>query len=166
MLEVKRMKLIGYFCLHIACKYQEIYYPHIQVFLSDEFTFEDYIHIEEKLLHHLEFNIQVPFDLSYIIILQKFFGFDDEKKNEILIKIKKGLSTNILRKYDIKEIIFGFISNLEGESWNEKFSLATEIFSVESRNCKQNYKKFTDELNSYANILELKKFDLDIKFLH
>lgn len=103
------MKLIGFFSLHIACKYQEIYYPHIKIFLSDEFTFEDYLHIEDKLLHQLNFQIQVPFDVSYTQILIKFFNLQDKINEKFMILVKKCLALNILRKYDIKEIIFGFI---------------------------------------------------------
>lgn len=160
------MKLIGFFCLHIACKYQEIYYPHIKIFLSDEFTFEDYLHIEDKLLHHLNFKIQVPFDLSYIEILKKFFVFSDQNHNQMVILIKKCLSLNILRKFDIKEIIFGFIFNLDMDIPNEKKLLATELFSVQINNCKENYKKLCLEMKSFDSILNLKKFDLDINFIN
>lgn len=160
------MKLIGFFSLHIACKYQEIYYPHIKIFLLNEFTFDDYLHIEDKLLHQLNFEIQVPFDISYIEILKKFFILNDKYYNIFIILIKKCLALNILRKYDIKEIIFGFILNLNIDIPNEKVLLATELFSVEINNCKENYKKLCLEMNTFHSILNLKKFDLDINFIN
>jgi hypothetical protein len=136
------------------------------VFLSDEFTFEDYLHIEDKLLHHLNFRIQVPFDLSYIEILKKFFLFGDQNHHSLVVLIKKGLALNILRRFDIKEIIFGFIFNLDRDIPNEKKLLATELFSVQVNNCKENFAKLCTEMNSFHSILNLKKFDLDINFIN
>ena len=91
----------------MACKYQEIYYPFISVFLQKEFSFEDYLHIEEKVLISLDYRIHVPFDLSYISIIKKFFGFNQKYVETMVRLLKIGLAGNFLRCYDIKKILLG-----------------------------------------------------------
>ena len=101
------MKLIALTCTHIACKYQEIYYPYITQFLRNEFSFEDYSYIEDSLLRRIDFKIQVPFDLDYISIIKKYMGFNRKYMEFSIQMLKIGLASNNLRRYNVKDILIG-----------------------------------------------------------
>ena len=107
LLEIRRVRLIALCCTHIACKYQEIYYPYITRFLKNEFSFEDYSYIEDSLLRRIQFKIQVPFDLDYINIIKKYFKFNLKYTDFMLQLLKIGLACNHLRRYDVKDILIG-----------------------------------------------------------
>ena len=91
----------------MACKYQEIYYPFISAFLEKEFAFDDYLHIEERLLENIDYRIQVPFDLCYLSVIKSFFGFNMNYVYLMVRFLKIGLAANFLRQYDIKQLLLG-----------------------------------------------------------
>lgn len=93
--------------MHLACKYQEIYYPYVSQFLTNEFSFDDYIFVEENLLLDLDFRVQVPMDLNYVAIVKKYFGFNMRFVEFIFQLLKIGLACNRLRRYNVRSIIIG-----------------------------------------------------------
>lgn len=75
----RRFQLLGITSLLIACKAQEIYYPHLNKFIlatGDAYTKEDIIMMENEILKILSFNIIYPTMNDFYNILSKFYNFD------------------------------------------------------------------------------------------
>lgn len=74
-----RFQLLGITSLLIACKSQEIYYPHLNKFVQatgDAYTKEDIIRMENEILKILSFNIVYPTSNDFFNILSKLFNFN------------------------------------------------------------------------------------------
>ena len=74
-----KFQLLGITSLLIACKSQEIYYPHLSKFVlatGDAYTKEDIMKMENEILKILSFNIIYPTSNDFYNILSKLYNFD------------------------------------------------------------------------------------------
>ena len=74
-----KFQLLGITSLLIACKSQEIYYPHLNKFImttGGAYTKEDIIMMENEILKVLCFNIIYPTSNDFYNILSKLYNFD------------------------------------------------------------------------------------------
>jgi hypothetical protein len=169
LLEIRRIKLMALVCTHIACKYQEIYYPYVAQFLKNEFSFEDYIFIEENLLKDLDFKIQVPFDLNYVCIIQKYLELNIKFVEFIFQMFKLGLATNTLRKYDVKSILLGILTQVfekkNSAEMKKKLLVLESVFGLNNIDYVRVAKDFIYDVNGFYPLVRIEKYNGLIEYL-
>ena len=77
-----KLQLLGIASLLIACKSQEIYYPHLNEFIDitdGAYVKSELIDMEKKVLKLLDFNIVAPTANDFYNIITKAFGFDQKQ---------------------------------------------------------------------------------------
>ena len=149
--------LISICCLHIACKYQEIYYPYVTQFLKNDFSFEDYMFIEECILKHLQFKIQVPFDLNYISVIKLYLGLNMRFVEFIFQMFKLGLASNTFRKYDVKSILMGILTIVYKRKRSgvmmKKLAILEKVFNLRNKDYAQEAKDFIYDVNEFYPLI-------------
>ena len=91
----------------MACKFQEIYYPHLSNFLKSEFSFDDYNFIENAILTRLDFEIFLPFDINYVSILRKFLDLKDDQVKNVIYYLKVGQIAGFIGHFSKKALVLG-----------------------------------------------------------
>ena len=95
----------------MACKFQEIYYPHLSNFLKSEFSFDDYNFIESAILTRMDFDIFLPFDISYLSILRKFLDLKDDQVRNVIYYLKIGQVAGFIGNFSKKALVLGLNLN-------------------------------------------------------
>ena len=77
-----KLQLLGIAALLIACKSQEIYYPHMNEFIDitdNAYNKNELIEMEENILKVLNFNILAPTCNDFYNIIAKAFNFNEKE---------------------------------------------------------------------------------------
>lgn len=165
-----RFQLLGITSLFIACKYEEIGFPHISYFV--EFTAKTYtkteiLEMESDILNILNFELNLPSSINFYEILSLIYEFNKEeyKQGSFLLELylldatcNKYLQSHIalsvsyiLLKKRNDEIWFNDVNNTNMKFIRDNIKIIKECVQEIKRNLDNNIKiKYTAVFEKYS----------------
>jgi len=77
-----KLQLLGVASMFIACKFEEIYTPHIKdfVYITDNaYSIKDILDMEVQILNTIKYNVLAPTPLQFFELIAKFFNFNHKE---------------------------------------------------------------------------------------
>ncbi len=77
-----KLQLLGVASMFIACKFEEIYTPHIKdfVYITDNaYTIKEILDMEIQILNCIKYDVLAPTPLQFFELIAKFFNFNQKE---------------------------------------------------------------------------------------
>lgn len=77
-----KLQLLGVAAMFIACKFEEIYTPHIKdfVYITDNaYSYQEILQMELNILINLDYDILIPSPLQFFELITKYFNLNQRE---------------------------------------------------------------------------------------